>query len=494
MASATNTPAVTEIIAGGFATFLGFSDPNDAPEGTSLSEGCLVKVDSITDEGFVVVPCDADGVEILNADGFREAEVALVSELSAVALADATGAVAAVASDDVEEPVEDDVEEPVEDDVEEPAADEAGAPAGDDDTFVVETASAKELDNALTEFELAKPKGWATMKITEKRTAFLAAYAAAEEADAAPAPVAAPVAAAAPTKAEKVAAKAAEKASEKASAKAAKDAAKVAAKPAKAVSTAPVLPEPEDEEIIVAITPTASVSNLLAQTDALAAAEGLVKQGNQVEFTLGGILDHIYVTGAYKAVGYDGKRAFKDYVNARLDIDYRKAMYLMKSYRVFAQVINALPHATEDDIHRIGWTKVKELARVSPEQLITRYDEVVNYAVTHNKDEVATFVKTSFENVSTREDVAVKKVAFSFSLMADEAETVTAALVLAKNRGAGDDVAQQFALIAAGWLQTENGGGQTFTLDELKALAMVQHGVELHSATDAAAQASPVKA
>lgn len=40
--------------------------------------------------------------------------------------------------------------------------------------------------------------------------------------------------------------------------------------------------------------------------------------------SLGGVLSHIYETGAHKSLGYTGKRGFADYMLKELNIQYRE--------------------------------------------------------------------------------------------------------------------------------------------------------------------------
>lgn len=86
-----------------------------------------------------------------------------------------------------------------------------------------------------------------------------------------------------------------------------------------------------DADIIV-ITDTESVTNILNESDdAVAAAKSLVEQGERTDYTLGGVLHHIYSEGIHKGVvneqtgdAYEGKRGFADFVEKELGVQYRR--------------------------------------------------------------------------------------------------------------------------------------------------------------------------
>lgn len=73
------------------------------------------------------------------------------------------------------------------------------------------------------------------------------------------------------------------------------------------------------------------------QHEALDAAKAVTRQVDETNFTLGGVLNHIYAEGIHKTAGYDGKRGFANYCKTELGIEYRKAMELRTIYIIYSQ-------------------------------------------------------------------------------------------------------------------------------------------------------------
>ncbi len=117
----------------------------------------------------------------------------------------------------------------------------------------------------------------------------------------------------------------------------------------------------EKEEEPIVIEDTKAVSTVLKEhDDAVEAARSLIEQGRQVEFTLGGVLYHIYAEGIHKAHGYEGKQGFAEFIDKELSIHYRKAMVLISMYKVFTD--HGLDELT---IGEIGWSKAAAIARIT---------------------------------------------------------------------------------------------------------------------------------
>lgn len=237
-----------------------------------------------------------------------------------------------------------------------------------------------------------------------------------------------------------------------------KPAAKKASKAkAKAAAPAPVeeAPAPVEEQVADdAVQPgtmvevrqdSQSVRDILAEQDALEAAKALIEQVERTYFTLGGVLSHIYAEGIHKSVGYDGKRGFADYVEAELGIQYRKAMYLINIYDYFRAL-----GVDETRLGEIGWSKAKELVNHANAD---NFDELVDYAKSNTRDDLVKFLKTQNVSDGTGEGGSVKKVRLTFSLFADQSETVTRAIDAAKSMAGSDDPNQALEYICAEWSQ-----------------------------------------
>jgi hypothetical protein len=75
-----------------------------------------------------------------------------------------------------------------------------------------------------------------------------------------------------------------------------------------------------------------AVKQLLRKTDAIDAAKALAADPGADQLTLGGVLLHLWDTGAYMSLGYSGSRGFAKYAKAELGLSYRKAVELKDAY------------------------------------------------------------------------------------------------------------------------------------------------------------------
>lgn len=236
---------------------------------------------------------------------------------------------------------------------------------------------------------------------------------------------------------------------------------KVAAKKAKAAEAPAPAEEPKVEKKavvegeVVKIQDTEAVTAALAaeSNDALAAAKQLVQQSEETYFTLGGVLTHIYNEGLHKLAGFDGKRGFADYVERELNLQYRKAMYLIGIYTYFRSL-----GVDERRLSEIGWSKAKELVnKVTAEA----FDEVVDYAAEHSREELKAYITTNTASAGdgTSGETVVKK-RFVFTLFGDQAEGVERALASAGSGIEGEPANKQslaFEMIVAEWaMSNEN--------------------------------------
>ena len=240
-------------------------------------------------------------------------------------------------------------------------------------------------------------------------------------------------------------------------------------------ATAPVSATP-----VVEIKDMVSVTEALASEggDALKAAKALVSKAEQTDFTLGGVLRHIHETGAFKSLGYDGKRGFDEYVEKVLGIQSRKARYLMTIYTKFAML-----GVDESRLEAIGWSKAKELARIDEAELKKDFNKLVKYAEGHTRDELIDHVKTKYVVTTRGGEDRVKLVDFKFRLAEEDATTATEALKEAGiAAGAGDDLNTAFAYLCGDWRNT--GTGQDLDLEGSLEMIAAKFGLTKIEFTD----------
>lgn len=270
--------------------------------------------------------------------------------------------------------------------------------------------------------------------------------AAAEKPAKKPAKSAAKKAEAAPKKPAKTEAKAkAEPAKEPATKPAKKPAAKKAAakteEPAQTEQADISVPEPTAKP-----TEAASVRELLSKEDAISAALKLVTRKEETEFTLGGILKHIHDEGIYKERGFDGPKGFANFCEQYLDVDYRKARYLMTIYTVFMQV-----GLDEKTVAQIGWSKAKELARIPVDRLRQDIETLVAFATTNSRDDLVGHMQTTYAGDLRTRGGQVKTTKFTFVVEEDAGDLVREALQAACREIDTDNLNAAFQHIVNEW-------------------------------------------
>jgi hypothetical protein len=131
------------------------------------------------------------------------------------------------------------------------------------------------------------------------------------------------------------------------------------------------------------------------QHEALEAAKAMASQVDESNFTLGGVLNHIYAEGIHKTAGYDGKRGFANYVEKELGIEYRKAMELRTICMIYSQA-----GVDETRLSEIGWSKAKELARLGVDTLRSNFNALAEFAVAHTRKELIEHIRTTYQSAA----------------------------------------------------------------------------------------------
>lgn len=231
-------------------------------------------------------------------------------------------------------------------------------------------------------------------------------------------------------KEEKPEAKGKAKAEPKAKAKAdAKGKAKAKAKAAPKEEEEEALPvlENEDEEIVELVEGAESILEL---------AEELVEDSAALDYKLGGVLYHVRLGSEYKELDdrYKENGGFGLYVKERLNIEYRKAMYLIDIYFKFNQYgIDA------SKVQELGWTKCSKIAAVMTED---NAEELVELAEGSSVAELSDAIKESYKDLggNTGGKEKRRKIAFKFRLWEDQATGVAETIkAVAQSMGFKDE-------------------------------------------------------
>jgi hypothetical protein len=201
------------------------------------------------------------------------------------------------------------------------------------------------------------------------------------------------------------------------------------------------------EAAVAALTDSKSVAAILESKDMLTAAKELAVAAEETFISLGGVLSHIYDSGAHKVLGFDGKRGFADYMLKELNILYRKGMYLIDIYKVTRRF-----NLDERLVAEIGWSKMKEIAnRIDAENA----NELLEYARDHTREDLVAHVRKTYVKAGESADDPgrVLKTKLAFSLFGDQAQVVERALQAATAQIENATPEQALMLICSEWSQ-----------------------------------------
>lgn len=243
---------------------------------------------------------------------------------------------------------------------------------------------------------------------------------------------------AAPAAKGKVAAEAAPTAKGKAAAPAAKGKAvakpKVKEEPAEEEDTMPAL-ENEDADILA----------LIDGADILELASELVEEGAALDYKLGGVLYHVRQSKAYQELdeAYKENGGFGLYVKDKLNIEYRKAMYLIDIYYKFN-----LFGIDAAKVQELGWTKCSKIAAVMTEE---NSGELVELAEGSSVSELNDAIKESYKEVGGTKGEKRKKIMFKFRLWEDQASAVEEVINATAAAMGHKDISDTFEHIVMEW-------------------------------------------
>lgn len=166
--------------------------------------------------------------------------------------------------------------------------------------------------------------------------------------------------------------------------------------------------ESEDGEILA----------LIDGVDLLELAEELVEEGAALDYKLGGVLYHVRLDKAYEELDerYAENGGFGLYVKEKLNVDYRKAMYLIDIYYKFN-----LFDIDAAKVQELGWTKCSKIAAVMTAE---NSEELVELAEGSSVSDLTDTIKESYKSVGATAGEKRKKITFKFRLWEDQASAV----------------------------------------------------------------------
>lgn len=194
---------------------------------------------------------------------------------------------------------------------------------------------------------------------------------------------------------------------------------------------------------------------------------------------LGVVLEEAYSNDRYRSWGFD---SWTEYVEQELDINLRKAQYLVKLQKWFATMTPAIQKWIMD----LGWTKARMLMHVVDK---TNAAEWKNRVTGKTVAEIEEMLKANRDSVSSEgggsDDSSEKARRRSFALFPDQDEIVTKALEKASEIAESEKEGHLLSLICMDYIANAT---DIFTRDDflkgiernlgLKILAMVPTGKE----------------
>ena len=159
--------------------------------------------------------------------------------------------------------------------------------------------------------------------------------------------------------------------------------------------------EQEDQEILGLVNDAEDILELARET---------VEETSALKYKLGGVLFHVRKSGAYKELDerYAEKGGFALYLLEQLNIEYRKAMYLVDIYYKWNKF-----GLEPEKVAQIGWAKAAKIAAVMDEDTA---EELIELAENNTVADLVDHIKTTYKEVGgTKGEKKVIKL-FKFKL------------------------------------------------------------------------------
>lgn len=190
--------------------------------------------------------------------------------------------------------------------------------------------------------------------------------------------------------------------------------------------------------------------------DLVATARDLEADIGTAEYHIGGILYHIKKTGSYKDIKpeYADNKGFALFLSENLNIEYRKAMYLIEIYVNFTQAGIENP---AERVATIGWTKASKIAKLmnadgqEPEDLL-------ELAENSTVAELSASITEQNEHVGGTPGPLVKKVTMRFRYFEEEGSALVAIIREAQSAQALKTEDEALAFILNDWASANAGG------------------------------------
>ena len=156
--------------------------------------------------------------------------------------------------------------------------------------------------------------------------------------------------------------------------------------------------------------------------DILDLARETAEEASATEYKLGGILFHVRKGGEYKKLdkAYAEKGGFSKYVLEQLNVEYRKAMYLIDIYYKWNKF-----GLSVEKVASIGWAKAAKIAAVMSED---NAEELLELAEENTVADLIENIKANYKEVGGTKGEKKKLTIFKFRLFEESGNAITEVL------------------------------------------------------------------
>ncbi len=195
----------------------------------------------------------------------------------------------------------------------------------------------------------------------------------------------------------------------------------------------------EDEEILALVNASDNVVEL---------AQEYCEEAMATDYKLGGILYHVKVSKAYKTVNkgaYSGKGGWADFVSNELNLEYRKAQYLVDIYAKFNKY-----GIGGEKVAELGWTKSAQVSRVmtadNAEELIALADE-------SSVEDLKDTVRESYTTKGAVNGERVRRITLKYRLAEEQGQIIAEYMAAASESLGYENPAETFQHIITEWAE-----------------------------------------
>jgi len=201
-----------------------------------------------------------------------------------------------------------------------------------------------------------------------------------------------------------------------------------------------ILTEDEEDEEILAL--------VNASDDVVELAQEYAEEAMATDYKLGGILYHVKISKAYKDVNkgaYAGKGGWADFVSNELNLEYRKAQYLVDIYAKFNKY-----GIGGEKVAELGWTKAAQVSRVmSAENAV----ELVELAESSSVEDLKDTVRETYTTKGATAGERVKRITLKYRLAEDAGQIIAEYMNAAAENLGYDNPSEVFQHVVTEWAE-----------------------------------------